>query len=143
MMTIAVISFLVGSTFNVITMAKDRGGNPFDDIWEAIHDLEDRLDSIECCNKIGFVNTPAYDSGWRSIGEGGEIVFTHNLNTTEVFVYLIGKDADDTLGIHQYQYGEMYWAYWHKLDSNNISVTAFSPWDYVRVMIWRISEPHD
>ena len=142
LVSIAVISFIIGTMFNAIAMAKD-GGNPFDKIWEAIYDLEERLESIECCNKAGFLNAPAYDSGWITIEEGEETVFTHNLNTTEVFVYMIGKDTDQIYKIHQYEYGGTYWAYWHNLDSNNISVTAEWPWDYVRVMIWRIPEPPD
>jgi len=43
--SVAVISFLIGTTFNV--MANDFGGNPFDKIWEAIHDLDERLRAVE------------------------------------------------------------------------------------------------
>jgi hypothetical protein len=138
--SIALISFLIGTTVNLLTMAKDRGVNPFDRVWEAVFEIEDRLDSVECDNKTGFVNAPAYDSGWESTGVGEEIVFPHNLNTTEVFVHVIGKDIGETYKIHQFEYGATYWAYWHKLDLNNISVTADYPWDYVRVMIWIIQE---
>jgi hypothetical protein len=143
MATIAVISFIIGTMFNAVTMATGRGGNPFDEIWEAIYDLEDQLDSIECGNKTGFMSAPAYDSGWLSMKEGEETVFAHNLDTTEVFVYVIGKDTEEIYKIHQYEYGGTYWAYWHKLDSNNISVTSYYPWDHVRVIIWRIPEPVD
>jgi len=138
--TVVVVSFLLGSAFSCITLAKDGSGNPFDKIWEAIFALEDRVDSIGSCDNAGFVSSPAYDSGWVSVG-GGEIVFTHDLGTTDVFVYLTGKDLDDTLGIHQYEYGGVAWAYWHNLDETNITVTADSPWDYIRVMIWEIQQP--
>ncbi|MCK5593475.1 hypothetical protein KAI31_05190, partial [Candidatus Bathyarchaeota archaeon] len=57
-----------------------------------------------------------------------------------IFVYVIGEDIGETYKIHQFEYGATYWAYWHKLDLNNISVTAGYPWDYVRVMIWMIQE---
>ncbi len=140
MMAVAAVSFLIGSILSVIAIDKGDGGNPFDQIWEAINTLEGQLDSIECGNKTGFFTTPAYDSGWISAEGGGEIVLTHNLGTTEVFVYLVGKDKDGTLGIHQFEYGGMYWAYWHNLDSNNISVTVYPTWDYVRVMIWKIQD---
>ncbi len=43
--SIAIISFLIGTTFNV--MANDFGGNPFDKIWEAIYDLDERLRAVE------------------------------------------------------------------------------------------------
>ena len=86
------------------------------------------------------MTAPAYDSGWVSGEEGEELVFTHNLGTTNVLVYLTGNDTDGMLGIHQYEYGGVGWAYWHNLDSNNISVTAEHPWDSIRVMIWRIPE---
>jgi hypothetical protein len=140
LVTIIVISFLVGGTFSFVTMAKDGGGNPFDKIWEKIYALEDRLDSIGGGDMAGFMDSPAYDSGWVSVGAGGELVFTHNLGTTEVFVYITGKDVDDTLGIHQYEYGGVGWAYWHNLDATNINVTAYPPWDHVRIMLWKIQE---
>lgn len=121
-------------------MDKGHGGNPLDQIWERIYALEDQVGSIECGNKSDTLAVPAYDSGWVST-EGGTITFSHNLGTTEVLVYLIGNDTSGALGIHQFQYGEMYWAYWHNLDANSIEVTAYPPWDYVRVILWKIQEP--
>jgi len=46
MISIAVISFLIGTTLNVMALAS-YGGNPFDKIWEAIYDLQDRVNTLE------------------------------------------------------------------------------------------------
>ena len=149
MVAISVASIIFGSLFYAsIAVAGSpqhafMQGNPFDALWDAFSGLESRIEALEeqPLPQQGFLTAPAFDSGWESVGEGGEIVFAHDLGTTEVFVYLVGRDIDDTLGIHQYEYAGMYWAYWHKLDSNNISVTAYpGSWDEVRVMIWRIPE---
>lgn len=43
--SIATISFLIGTTFNVITMATDRG-KPFEKIWEAIYDLQSETSQL-------------------------------------------------------------------------------------------------
>ena len=84
-LSIALISFLIGTTVDLLTMAKDRGANPFDRVWEAIFELEDRLDSVECDNKTGFVNTPAYDSGWETTGGGEEMVYQIRLTALLYF----------------------------------------------------------
>jgi len=44
--SVAVVSFLIGTMFNVTTLAVD-GGNPFDKIWQAINDLQARVTSLE------------------------------------------------------------------------------------------------
>lgn len=43
--SIAVASFLIGTTFNVVTMATD-GGNPWDKVWTAILGLRAKVDSL-------------------------------------------------------------------------------------------------
>ena len=45
--TIALASFLMGTMFGVVTTATGEGGNPFDAIWEAIFDLDERLKAVE------------------------------------------------------------------------------------------------
>ncbi|MFQ6065504.1 MAG: ABC transporter substrate-binding protein [Candidatus Bathyarchaeia archaeon] len=47
LVTIALASFLMGTMFGVVTMASGKGGNPFDVIWEAIFDLDERLKAVE------------------------------------------------------------------------------------------------
>jgi len=43
--SIAVISFLIGTTFNSMTMAEDDDrGNPH--VWEAIHELQSKVDGL-------------------------------------------------------------------------------------------------
>jgi len=45
MVSIAIMSFLVGTTVNFVAVASD--GNPFDKIWEAIYNLQARVTTLE------------------------------------------------------------------------------------------------
>ena len=45
MVTIAVVSFFIGTMFSV-AVATD-GGNPFDKIWEVLHDHQSRMENLE------------------------------------------------------------------------------------------------
>jgi len=44
--SIAVMSFLIGTTFNIMSFAEDSDGNPFDEIWEAIYQLQAQVQSL-------------------------------------------------------------------------------------------------
>lgn len=63
----------------------------------------------ESSESVGhFTNPPTYDSGWVDIrGKRGQhFNFTHNLNTTETFVDIIGKQIqEDSGGEHQINLG--------------------------------------
>jgi len=45
MISIATVSFLIGTMFNV--MAMDSGGNPWDKVWTAISELQARVNALE------------------------------------------------------------------------------------------------
>jgi hypothetical protein len=89
---------------------------------------------------------PDYDSGWMDIAAGDSMSFTHGLGTTNVHVYVVGRNADGL--IHQMDYGftiagsARYGLAWLSLDSNSIWVTRGPDdenWVQVRMMIWRLS----
>lgn len=102
----------------------------------------------------GFLTAPAFDSGWRGNWTKDEFLFinlTHGLNTTNVFVYVIGRFENES--IHQFAYGglggggvgSMLGAFW-TLSKNNIVIYRLPPDDYIpwteaRAMIWKITEP--
>jgi len=109
----------------------------------------------------GFLVAPAYDSGW--VGnwtdwEGIHLInLTHGLNTTEVFVYAVGRlnqtiDVFKNERIHQFAYGwffigfgEPYGVFW-VLTENEIAIykgNAFEgiDWHEVRIRIWKITQP--
>lgn len=144
--SIAAISFLVGTMFSV--MATD-GGNPFSVIWEAISGLESRVEALEEQSQPqGFMSAPAYDSGWMALSPGG-IICEHNLGTYDLFVYVVGRwewsDAHQLLygGIAYYYEGDWYneGAWWHALSIDEILVnrgTEDVRWEEVRVYIWII-----
>lgn len=111
----------------------------------------------------GYVVAPAFDSGWVSnwtdVGEDflWQLNLTHGLNTTDVFVYMLGR-LNSTMGflngsVHQFGYGLIVGAtglgadgaFW-VLTENDILIFRgypddFVSWHEVRVMIWRISDP--
>jgi hypothetical protein len=101
----------------------------------------------------GFLVAPAFDSGWVSNwtydGTYYVINLTHSLNSTDVFVYMIGRDENES--IHQFGYGFLvgglsgsYGAFWRLTESEITIVRGnledFMPWLEVRAMIWNI--PH-
>jgi len=62
MVSIAVVSFLIGTTFNSMTMASD-GGNPWDRVWEVIYELEAQVDEL----KIPQVITATGHAEWTQL----------------------------------------------------------------------------
>jgi hypothetical protein len=91
----------------------------------------------------GFLVAPAYDSGWIDVlGNYTWHAFKHDLNTTDVLVYVIRNNSQEL--VNQLRYGE--WLQWSKLSETKISVLvlwAGEPltYDELRVMIWNITEP--
>ncbi|MCW3985229.1 MAG: hypothetical protein NWE91_02315 [Candidatus Bathyarchaeota archaeon] len=115
-----------------------------------VNDLQDKVEALE--NQSGWMVAPAFDSGWISINPDERYFFWHSLNTTNVLVYVIGKNGSGF--IHQWRIGMDYDSYgigsadyglfWSRLDSNVISVLrgrSDTQWAQVKVMIWKISEP--
>lgn len=116
----------------------------------------------------GFLAAPAYDSGWLQnwtvddlgIFRAYSINLTHGLNTTEVFVYLIGRLNETTKpfengSIHQFAYGwlfdpglgggSFYGVFWILTDNNIVLYRGYPDnvysWSEVRVMLWKITQP--
>lgn len=91
----------------------------------------------------GFMSKPAYDTGWQSISPGQDIRFYHYLNTTDLFVYMMGKDASSTHFLNQVNYGQIYGgANWGNLTSEYLDVYRGYQetwyWDQVRIVIWKL-----
>ena len=86
----------------------------------------------------GFLVAPAYDSGWVYLPGTGWFSFQHGLNTTEVFVYVVGNWSG---AIHQSQLNN--WLWWQTLSENELLLFKIDriEYDLLRVMIWKISEP--
>jgi hypothetical protein len=108
-----------------------------------IDTLESRITTLE---SPGFMNAPAYDSGWLAIGQGQTITLTHNLNTdpAKLFFYVLGNNP--TYGVHQFLYGGEWSGTWQGLYAsglNNTQITLIRMtgdpyWPQVRVQIWII-----
>jgi len=118
-MSMAVVSFLFGTMFNFTTTVTGDSGSPWDRVWTTISELQSRVEILEDQSlPEGFVNAPAYDSGWVStIGKTMPMIFEHGLGTTNVLVYVVAKTSDWT-GIHQRRFGSDFW--WGKLSDNEI-----------------------
>jgi uncharacterized coiled-coil protein SlyX len=114
-----------------------------------IAELETVL-SILNATKLGKPDWDSLDTyGWISIPAGEFRILTHNLQTTNVIVYMVGYDFDGH-EFHQIDYGgeknglNEYGARWEQLTTTTITVTRFGMdqnWDLIRVMIWKIPEP--
>ena len=94
----------------------------------------------------GFLVAPAYDSGWIDIlGNYSWWSLWHGLNTTEVFIYAIRNNS--VYGISQMTpAGATFSVEWLALSDNELTVrvaviSPYPSYDYVRFMIWKISEP--
>jgi hypothetical protein len=121
--------------------------------------LESRVEALETA--LAKIREPDYDSGWVTVKAGERLDLTHNLNTTEVFVYVVGRyGPPDNTTIHQIYYGGYcYYLYdgtghvyasvdqgleWIGLTNTTIALYRHSDdfyWQQVRVMIWKIKEP--
>jgi hypothetical protein len=112
-----------------------------------IAELQDSL-MILNATKLG---APDYDSEWVVMPAGASSIFTHNLSTTNVLVYLLGKKNGISPYIHQKEYGGLMntlgsqiGVYWYDLTATTLTVYRHAQgpsWNYVRVMVWKIPEP--
>lgn len=77
-----------------------------------------------------FQNPPTYDSGWVDIRDkrGQHFNFTHNLNTTETFVDIIGKqNQEETAGEHQINLGATkFTSMWNRTYKETYDEVAYS-----------------
>lgn len=161
MVSIAIISFLIGTMFNLTSIATGSSGSPWDRVWTAISELRSGADDLNAslleletrvseleAKSSGFLSEPAYDSGW--IGPmpppyDQDVTLKHNLGTEAVFVYMTGKNE---LGIHHIYYGDIsgggYGATWWNLNETHITFgvrQGYEIWEYIRVRIWKIHKP--
>jgi len=112
-------------------------------------------ETVTVLNRTGL-GAPDYDSGWQSLSFGQQLYLTHNLNTTDLLVYFIGRYESGYMWTHQYSFGGQYdsnygmghhGAWWAAEDNTIILYRAAhdfqsgQPWNHVRVMIWKIPEP--
>jgi hypothetical protein len=110
----------------------------------------DETDVINLIENYTF-GEPDFDSGWQSIEENTELILNHNVNTTDVFVYIIGKNED--LQTHQIFYGgdklinenfrTLDGIYWYS-NENSIYVKRLMTdinWIMIRIVIWKLPAP--
>ena len=111
-----------------------------------INSLESELAGLDAtiATKLG---SPDFDSGYYQINQSQSIIFTHNLGTTDVLVYMVGYYPGSVPYIHQHDYGgeanglNTYGVYWSELTTTTIKVTRNgndNNWPYVRVMMWKV-----
>ncbi len=92
----------------------------------------------------GYVNAPAYDSGWITPNINDETIIEHDLGTTEVLVYVLGNNTELNT-IHQFRYGgdctrlpRYRGVMWYKMNNTHISLWTYRDevrLDYLRVQI--------
>lgn len=89
-------------------------------------ELEARVTALEAGGP-GFLETPAYDSGWRDITSlcGQFFNVTHSLNSTDIIVDITGKTTLDG-GLHQRGFGTKYLPGWSGTFGGASSDIAYS-----------------
>ena len=88
-------------------------GIRLDSLNASIISLEARVSALEA---LGFSDEPTYDSGWINITDkcGQYFTLTHNLNSTNLLIDIVGKVGADG-GVHKrYLGGTNYMAGWSK-----------------------------
>jgi len=104
----------------------------------------------------GILNAD-YDSGWELVNGRIVVQFSHNLNASDVFVYLLCKWYRNWTGsggpmVHQFYYGgdsygdpqQTQGFYWdcYTQNPNIIEVSQFGGRaDEIRVLIWKLPKP--
>jgi len=122
-----------------------------------IQGIQGRAANYTIGNLSGWVQAPAYDSGWLSNWTEDVALYclrinvTHGLNTTELLVYMIGRDQSGN--IHHRGYGNegstYVGAFWSLPSKNQVNIfrarnddiNTLYPWTEVRVMLWKIAPP--
>lgn len=94
-------------------------------------------------NIAGWLPAPAFDSGWIFVPKNTWFLIQHNLNTRELYVYVIGKEIQNATYSYTYQwiYGEA--LVWNIDSADNIRIFVDGRWemyDMVRVMLWKINQ---
>ena len=92
--------------------------------------------------------SPDYNSGWSTMNPSSTVSFPHNLQTTDLFVYVIGRNSE--MWTHQYYYGgdensnpgtEYQGIKWYAFDANTIILSRSgtdSYYEQVRVLAWKL-----
>ena len=150
----------VANISNEVTTLKEGS-----DLIERVHELEIRLAVLEKCGcELGCTfPEPDYYSNWISIEKGQSLTLTHDLDTTEYFVYLVARHdtTQDETGqtfitdqdnFHTYRFGgdvnynaaygeSNMMGVWYVASKNSIRIDRaaddyFS--DYICVRIWKL-----
>lgn len=107
----------------------------------------------------GAFGAPDYDSGWVTIAEGQVLELQHNLNSRELFVYLLGREEHSMYGVYTHQWYlhgdarvttspplivESRGLCWLTTSDNVINLQRLPSdlyWQEVRVLIWQLPPP--
>jgi len=141
------LTLLIASFLLIPPVYSAKGGTPFNELWDALNDLVARVTGLETS---GPFDHPDYDSGWVPIPLGWTYL-QHDLGTTDVYVYIIGRNGDYT---HQFSYGgdwvrnkdsilSSYGVYW-QCYLNRLKITRWmddTEWQEVRVLLWKLPDP--
>jgi len=164
-MNTTIVNMNVSDTFNLLLSMIDDMNTTIVNMGTTINHLNDTVNYLNntCIllnNTVTYLNetvtylngtglsSPDYDSGWFNLTRGDNVL-SHNLGTTEVFVYFVGRNSSES-NTHQLNYGgTLYGSQWYgarffELTSTNITITRMTSdndWIEARVQIWKIPQP--
>ncbi len=163
--TIAIAIALIFTFSSSVSASSDSNlGKPFQAIWNAITGLQDKINNIQLIPgpqglkgdqgiqgeqglsgelPIGFLSSPAFDSGWVELSQGTVIDVPHNVggDYNNYFIYATYRRPAEngTLKSHQTA-GDVIW--WEDVTSNNIQIITngdvSNNFDAARIRIWVI-----
>ena len=153
-------SYEIESLSNAFITQLDTKDNEISVLEEQVLELENAVADLMEPTIVGF-SSPDYDSGWIPIGLEETVPVHHNLDSYDLFVYLIGSSGPGSL--HQKNIGtDVYFtmyndehdnlvfeanrlgAFWRASSSNVINVqrqTHDYSWEQFRLLIWMLPEP--
>ena len=133
MVSIATICFLIGTMVNV--MATDRGGNPWNKVWQAILGLQSKVEALETqIPKKGYISispaafNPTDETSmyilWGSVLEGegyyvADVQLPHGATITNVTVYLYDESSLYGMDVKLYKYD---------LDEHHWNIASIDTW---------------
>jgi len=149
---------ICGRDISIISRAFGTYGDPINKT-ALLLDLLGRVEALENQSlPQGYIGAPAYNSGWIELDTGWSVTMLHGLNTTKLFVYLLGRTNITSPPTPRWEYtmgsigGDFYesngeydcFGAWVTFTNKSVSIErGYSDWrwDQVRVMIWKIPEP--
>lgn len=120
LLSIAIAFFVIGTVFNIMTVATGPNGNPWKKVWQAIYELQSEVEALETqIPKRGYISispaafNPTEETRsyrlWGSVLEGkgyfvANVQLPHGTTVTNMTVYLYDNSSSYCMDVKLYKY---------------------------------------